>query len=84
MDFIEILGFIAGSLTTTAFLPQVIKTWKTKSTKDISLEMFLILSIGIFLWLLYGIFIKSLPVIFANAITLILASIILFFKIRYK
>lgn len=80
----HILGFIAGSLTTISFLPQVIKTWKTKSTKDISLVMFIVFSIGVFLWFLYGICIRSIPVICANLVTLILASIILTFKIKYK
>lgn len=84
MQSIEILGFIAATLTTIAFIPQVIKIWRTKSTKDISLGMFIMFCTGILLWLFYGIFIKSLPVIFANIFTLILALIILFFKIRYK
>ena len=84
MDYITLIGALAGILTTTAFLPQVIKTWKTKQTKDISLGMFAILTIGVVLWLVYGILINSLPVIIANVITFILAFIILMLKIRYK
>ena len=84
MDYITLIGALAGILTTTAFLPQVIKTWKTKQTKDISLGMFAILTIGVVLWLVYGILINSLPVIIANVVTFILALAILILKIRYK
>ena len=82
--FITYLGLIAGTLTTIAFFPQVVKTWKTKKTEDISLVMFLILCLGIFLWLVYGLIIKDLPLILANGITFLFASIILIFKIKYK
>ena len=84
MVYVEVIGFLAGILTTIAFIPQVIKVWKTKSTKDISLIMFIVLCTGIFLWLVYGILISSLPVILANIVTFILALIILIFKIKYK
>ena len=83
-EFITYLGLLAGTLTTIAFFPQVIKTWKTKKTEDISLVMFLILCLGIFLWLVYGLIIKDLPLILANGITFLFASIILIFKIKYK
>lgn len=78
------LGTAAGTLTTIAFIPQVIKTWRSKSAADISLGMFLIFSAGVCLWLWYGILLNALPIIIANAITLILALLILFFKFRYK
>ena len=84
MDYVTILGLIAGTLTTVAFLPQVIKAWRTKSTKDVSLWMFILFCVGVFLWLVYGILVKDIPVIAANLITFILASIILIFKIRYN
>lgn len=84
MDLGDVLGFSAAVLTTTAFIPQVLKIWKTKSTKDISLSMFSILCLGVLLWLLYGIIIHSLPVIIANATVFILAATILIFKIKYK
>lgn len=77
------LGLLAGSLTTVAFLPQVIKTWKSRSARDISLEMFLIFCTGVFLWILYGILTADVAVIVANIATFILAGIILFFKFRY-
>nr|WP_231636868.1 SemiSWEET transporter [Planktothricoides sp. SR001] len=78
------IGFMAATLTTVSFLPQVIQVWKTKSTKDISLGMFSIFSSGVFLWLVYGILIEDWAVFMANSITLILASIILTFKLKYK
>jgi len=65
-------------------LPQVLKTWKTKSTEDISAIMFITFCLGLFLWLIYGLLINSLPIIFANALTLIFSSIILYFKFRFK
>ena len=84
MDVITVLGFIAGALTTISFLPQAIKAFKTKSTKDISLEMFIAFSTGVFLWIVYGLYVNSLPVIIANVTTFIFAVTILFFKVRYK
>lgn len=82
--YINILGSVAGILTTIAFFPQVFKVITTKSTHDISLFMFLIMAIGIFLWFLYGLFINALPVILANFISLFLATIILVYKLKYK
>jgi len=78
----EIIGMLAGALSCTTFLPQVIKTWKSKSTKDVSLTMFLIASAGTSLWLVYGILIHSISIIFTNIIVLIfsLAMLFLFFK----
>ncbi|MDA9062520.1 SemiSWEET transporter [Candidatus Pelagibacter sp.] len=81
---INYIGFFAAFCTTTSFLPQVIKVYKTKSTKDISLYMFLIFTIGTFCWLIYGILESSLPIIMANTITLILSVIILLYKIKFK
>ncbi|KZB53776.1 hypothetical protein TH44_20540 [Thalassospira xiamenensis] len=83
MSFETALGLLAGSLTTIAFLPQVIRTWRTRSTADISLVMFLILCTGIALWLVYGLIRGDWPVIIANGFTLVLASTILFFKLRH-
>jgi MtN3 and saliva related transmembrane protein len=84
MDTIKILGLVAGALTTAAFLPQVLKTWKTKSAKDLSLGMFSLFCLGVALWLVYGLVRKDIPVIAANLITLMLASTLLFFKLRWK
>ena len=62
-DSLEILGYIAGALTTTSLLPQFVKSLKTKSTKDLSYGMILILFVGVFFWAIYGIYIGSMPVI---------------------
>ena len=78
------LGYIAGFLTTIAFLPQVIKVWRTKSTKDISIWMFLIFTTGVLLWLIYGLLIINYSLIIANTITLILSISILIAKILFK
>ena len=84
MKNIDVLGFIAATLTTLAFLPQLLKTWQTKSAGDVSFLMLSSFSIGVFLWLLYGIFIQSWPVIVANFLTLIFNLLILSLKIRYE
>jgi len=81
---VTIIGLIAAFLTTIAFLPQVIKVWKTKKAEDLSLKTFILLSTGIFLWLVYGILLQDLPLILANAVTFTLAITILFFKLRYS
>ena len=84
MDFITILGLVAGALTTIAFLPQLFKTWKSKSAKDVSLETLAIFSFGVLLWLIYGIYLQALPIILANLLTLIFNLIILGLKIKYR
>jgi MtN3 and saliva related transmembrane protein len=83
MDMITLIGLLAGALTTIAFLPQLTKTWKSKSAKDISLGMFLTFCTGVLLWLIYGILINALPVILANTVTLILSGAILALKLKY-
>ncbi len=77
----EIIGYIAATLTTVSFVPQVILVYKTKDTDSISLSMFLIFSIGTFAWAMYGILLHQLPIIVANGITLILALYILYMKV---
>ncbi len=84
MDTGNLLGAIAGTLTTIAFVPQVVKTWRTRSTHDISLGMFALFSTGLVLWLVYGAMIGSTPIVVTNLVTLVLALTILFFKLRYK
>ena len=84
MNIVQILGLAAGSCTTIAFLPQVIKTWKSGSAKDLSLGMFSFFCLGVVLWLAYGILKHDVPVIVANLMTLLLASTLLFFKLRFK
>jgi MtN3 and saliva related transmembrane protein len=84
MNFVQLLGLSAGKLTTIAFLPQVIKTWKSRSAKDLSLGMFSLFCLGVALWLAYGVLVSDIPVIAANMLTLMLASTLLFFKLRFK
>ncbi|MBM4123277.1 MAG: hypothetical protein FJ249_11900 [Nitrospira sp.] len=84
MDSVTYLGLLAGTLTTIAFVPQLLKTWKSRSAEDVSLGMLITFCTGVFLWLLYGFFIRSLPVILANAVTLLLAGTILVLKIKYR
>ncbi len=80
MDLVTGIGFLAAVLTTLGFLLQVIKTWRTRSTKDISLGMFVVLCVGICLWITYGFLRADLPLIIGNSVTLVLAGIILFFR----
>lgn len=84
MDVTNVLGMTAGGLTTVSLLPQVIKTWKSKSAADISSGMFVLFSSGVFLWLLYGLALGASPIIIANAVTLALALLILILKLHYR
>jgi MtN3 and saliva related transmembrane protein len=79
-----IIGTIAGIFTSIASLPQLIKSWKTKQTKDISLLTFSILDAGVFLWAIYGIMIDDYPVMIANIITFVIVSGIVILKLKYK
>lgn len=83
MSFVTLTGMVAAVLTTIAFLPQVLRTWKTRSTSDISLVMFATYVTGIVLWLVYGLMLGDLPLICSNAVTLVLSGTILGLKIRH-
>ena len=80
----EYIGYFAAFCTTVAFIPQAYKVWKTKSTKDISLSMFIIFTTGVLSWLIYGITIANFPIILANSITLTLSIFILVYKILFR
>ncbi|WP_199912766.1 SemiSWEET family sugar transporter [Aquimarina aquimarini] len=80
---IELIGYIAAILTTASFLPQVYKTWKTKSAEGLSLSMLFIFGSGVLCWLIYGFMIDSWPIISANVITIISIFLLLFFKYKY-
>jgi len=82
-NIIDVIGFFSGFCTTIAFLPQVIKAYKTRSTKDVSLLMFLVFTIGVAGWLIYGVLLMNVPIIIANIVTLFLAFLILVAKIRF-
>ena len=84
MDIITIVGLIAAAFTTVALLPQLIKVWKTKSTKDISTGMFTLFCVGVFLWFVYGVYMNDIPIVLANSLAFIQALIILLFKAKYK
>jgi MtN3 and saliva related transmembrane protein len=84
MDLANIVGLVAGMLTTISFVPQVIKTWRSKSAKDLSLVMFLLYCSGMLLWTTYGFMLNELPLILWNIITLALSLVILFFKIKFR
>jgi len=81
MNWITVCGLVAAFFTTSSFLPQAIKTIRTKDTSAISLSMYIMFTFGTLMWFVYGLTSKNIPVALANGITLILASIILFFKI---
>jgi MtN3 and saliva related transmembrane protein len=82
--YLEWVGLVAGSCTMIAFLPQVVKTWKTKSAKDLSLGMFSIFTFGVGMWLAYGIMRNDWPIILANLMTLCFAATLLYFKLRWR
>ncbi|NVJ64284.1 MAG: SemiSWEET transporter [Flavobacteriaceae bacterium] len=84
MDPFELIGYAAATLATLAFVPQVVKSYRDKSTKDISLVMYLVFFTGVVLWLIYGIHLESMPMIIANTITALLALSIIILKIKHK
>jgi MtN3 and saliva related transmembrane protein len=83
LDTPRIIGLIAGILTTSSLLPQLIRTLKTKSAKDLSLGMFLFFVLGVVCWLIYGIMVGEWPIIAANVITLVMGMILLVCKIKF-
>ena len=84
MPFVDILGYTAGFITSLTFLPQVIKTWKEKSARDISLMMFIIAALNESLWIVYGILLNNMVIILTNVTVLTMALIMIYFKLRYN
>ncbi len=82
-DGITLIGLVAAALTTTSLVPQLIKSWKMKETRDISLLMYLILGTGVFLWMVYGFFLRNLPLVAANSVSFLFILVILYFKVKY-
>ncbi|TGK14687.1 hypothetical protein EHO61_16555 [Leptospira fluminis] len=78
------IGYTASLLTTISFLPQVIKVLIERKTRDISRNMYLVLTVGLGFWLAYGILKEDLPIILANTFTLIFTTVILYFKLKEK
>ena len=83
MSGMTLLGLVAGCCTTLAYLPQAIKAWRTRSTHDVSLEMFLLMVTGIVLWLIYGFLERDVPIIAANIASFALTMTILYLKLRF-
>lgn len=78
----DIFGYLAAFCTTVSFIPQALKVFKTKSTKDISFGMFLFMTAGVLFWLIYGLMLNSMPIISANTVTLVLALYIFVMKFK--
>ncbi len=83
MNGIDTIGSVAAALTTLSFVPQAVKTFKTRDVSGISLGMYTAFTLGVALWLVYGVLIGAWPVIIANAVTLVLALAILVMKLRF-
>jgi MtN3 and saliva related transmembrane protein len=83
MNITDLVGSIAAALTTSAFLPQAIHSWKTRDLSGISLPMYSLFSLGVACWFIYGLLILSWPIIIANGITLMLAVVVLSLKIKH-
>ena len=79
----EGLGLIAGCMTTCSFIPQVVRTYRTRSVSDISLSMYLLFCSGVAMWIVYGVLIGSVAVTAANVVSLVLSASILAMKLRY-
>jgi MtN3 and saliva related transmembrane protein len=84
MTGVDILGYSAGAITSLTFLPQVIKTWKVKSAKDISLLMFVIAAINEVMWIIYGALLDNWVIILTNIIVLSMALTMIWFKLKFK
>ncbi|HEY9703773.1 MAG TPA: SemiSWEET transporter [Allocoleopsis sp.] len=84
MNLSTLIGLLACFLTTGAFLPQIIKTIKTKETKDISLSMYIIYNIGVLVWFVYGFMIHEVALLIGNTFSFIFGMTMLIMKIKYK
>lgn len=84
IDFITIIGLFAAFLTTISLFPQIVKVWKTKSVKDISIGMFLLMVGSVSIWLIYGLMLNDLPLIASNTLVFVQAITMLTFKIKFS
>lgn len=84
MTAIQLLGLGAGTITSITFLPQVIKIWQTKSAKDLSLSMLLLLITGVMGWLVYGFLVKDIAIIYTNSMVFIMGMLMLYFKWKFN
>jgi len=83
MDLTNLLGYVAGTLTTIALVPQAWRTFRTRDVSGISLKMYCIFTLGVAVWLAYGIVLGEMPMIFANSVSLVLACLVLAMKLRF-
>lgn len=81
---VEVIGLVGATFTTIAFLPQIIKIWKNRSSNGVSLSMYVCMLVGIIIWLVYGILINSIAVIVANIFSGILQLVIIFLTIKNR
>ena len=84
MTVVDMIGYLAGGLTTCAFWPQLQQTWRSKSARDVSFGMLTIFTSGVGLWLIYWIVLDAWPIIVTNAVTLMLTGAILALKMRFE
>lgn len=82
--FVDVLGYVAGAITALTFLPQVIKTWREKSAKDISLLMFVIAAVNEIMWIVYGAMLENWVIILTNSVVLVMSLTMIFLKLRYN
>ena len=79
----DLIGAVAGTLSTVAFVPQAWRIWKTRSARDLSLPMYLIFTAGVALWFVYGLMLGAVPIVVCNGLTLVLAGTVLAMKLRF-
>ena len=84
MDSANVVGYIASAVTVFTFLPQVVKTWKEKSAKNVSLMMFIIAISNEILWIVYGVMRDDMVIILTNIVMMCMASFMIYLKLRYK
>lgn len=84
VSFIELMGLVAGILTTGSFIPQVLQIIRTRDVSGISVVMYIAFTLGVLLWLVYGLLNAQIALIMTNGITLVLAMTILIMKVRFK
>ena len=84
IDIRDAVGYAAATLTTVAFIPQVLKSWRTRDLSGVSLTMYSLFTFGVALWLVYGFILDSWPIIIGNTITLTLASVVLILKVMHR
>ncbi len=83
LELNDLLGISAGVLTAASRVPQIVKTWKTRSAGGLSLSMYAMLCAGFLLWLTYGLMTDNVPVILSNVVSLAFNLVLLVFRFRF-